>query len=85
MLDAHITRNAALFNIYKMKTSIDHVQNECSKNIIVTTIFSSEEIKAGRMREMIMLRGGHKISGKKKMMNNRFLVPCYLRLYLSYR
>ena len=31
MLDAHITRNAALFNIYKMKTSIDHVQNECNK------------------------------------------------------
>ena len=84
MQDIHIRKNVPLFNLYEMKTSIDHVKNECNKKYKSHRFFSSEEIKAGRMREMIMFRG-HKITGKnKKVMNNKYFVSRCARLYIKY-
>ena len=55
-----------------------------TKSLRVTDFFFSEEIKAGRMREMIMFRG-HKITGKnKKVMNNRYFVSRCARLYIKH-
>ena len=73
-----------LFNLCEMKTSIDHVKNECNKKFKSHRFFSSEEIKAGRMREMIMLRG-HKITEgrEKKAMNIRYFISCYAILYVD--
>ena len=55
-----------------------------TKSLRVTDFFSSEEIKAGRMREMIMLRG-HKITegSEIKAMNIRYFISCYAILYVD--
>ena len=45
-----------------------------TKSLRVTDFFFSEEIKAGRMREMIMLRGHKIMKERKKALNIRYFI-----------
>ena len=54
-----------------------------TKSLRVTDFFFSEEIKAGRMREMIMLRG-HKITEGRKNYEYKIFISCYAVLHVEH-